>query len=70
MNEIHLRESVETEQVPRIKPVPKTSVVPIPFTYIPSDDGTDENLLMILHGLGRDSSSRTDIYHLHHPVNR
>ena len=54
MNEVHVRESAETEQAPRIKPVPKTSMVSIPFTYIPCDDGTDENLLMILHGLGRD----------------
>lgn len=52
MNEIHLRESVEIEDVPRVKPIPQNTAIPVPFTYIPSDDGTDENLLIILHGLG------------------
>ncbi|KAK2460793.1 hypothetical protein APHAL10511_007263 [Amanita phalloides] len=52
MSEIHIRESVETDEVPRIKPAPETSAIPVPFTYIPSDDGTDENILIILHGLG------------------
>ncbi len=66
MNEIHLRESVEIEEIPRVKPIPKNSAIPVPFTYIPSDDGTDENLLIILHGLGnylrRPESPRLDIH--------
>ncbi|KAI0037092.1 hypothetical protein K488DRAFT_39890 [Vararia minispora EC-137] len=36
----------------RVKPIPKSSAIPAPFTYVPSDDGTDENLLILLHGLG------------------
>ncbi|CDO76512.1 hypothetical protein BN946_scf184712.g2 [Trametes cinnabarina] len=47
--EITIRESTT---VPRVKPVPKSSGVPVPFVYHPSDDGTDENLLILLHGLG------------------
>ncbi|EJF60353.1 hypothetical protein DICSQDRAFT_147998 [Dichomitus squalens LYAD-421 SS1] len=27
-------------------------MIPVPFVYNPSDDGTDENLLILLHGLG------------------
>jgi len=27
-------------------------VIPVPFSYTPSDDGVDENLLILLHGLG------------------
>ncbi|KZS94170.1 hypothetical protein SISNIDRAFT_427371 [Sistotremastrum niveocremeum HHB9708] len=37
---------------PRVKPPPKPSGIPVPFSYAPSDDGTDENLLILLHGLG------------------
>jgi hypothetical protein len=66
MNEIHVRESIKIEEVPRVKPIPKNSAIPVPFTYIPSDDGTDENLLIILHGLGnylrRPESPRIDIH--------
>lgn len=36
----------------RVKPRPKTSSIPVPYDYCPSDDGTDENLLILLHGLG------------------
>ena len=36
----------------KVKPRPKTSVISVPFDYNPSDDGTDENLLILLHGLG------------------
>lgn len=36
----------------RVKPRPKSSSIPVPFDYCPSDDGTDENLLILLHGLG------------------
>lgn len=34
------------------KPPPKESAIPVPFSYTPSDDGIDENLLIFLHGLG------------------
>ncbi|KAF7329778.1 Abhydrolase-2 domain-containing protein [Mycena kentingensis (nom. inval.)] len=37
---------------PRTKPVPSKTAIPVPFSYAPSDDGTDENLLVLLHGLG------------------
>ncbi len=43
---MHIRESPS----PRQKTVPKN--LPVPFIYHPSDDGTDENLLILLHGLG------------------
>ncbi|KAM6501113.1 hypothetical protein JOM56_004127 [Amanita muscaria] len=49
---IHLRETSEVGESPRNKPAPAASKVPVPFVYIPSDDGMDENLLIILHGLG------------------
>lgn len=52
MSEIHLRESSSSDSNPKTKPRPKTSSIPVPFTYNPSDDGTDENLLILLHGLG------------------
>ena len=31
---------------------PRESAIPVPFSYTPSDDGVDENLLILLHGLG------------------
>ncbi|KAI9513425.1 hypothetical protein F5148DRAFT_971789 [Russula earlei] len=37
---------------PRIKPPPQPSAISAPFSYSPSDDGTDEDLLVLLHGLG------------------
>jgi len=37
---------------PRSKPAPQKSGIPVPFSYSASDDGTDENLLILLHGLG------------------
>ncbi|KDQ19368.1 hypothetical protein BOTBODRAFT_27952 [Botryobasidium botryosum FD-172 SS1] len=37
---------------PRTKPVPQAPGIPVPFSYAASDDGTDENLLILLHGLG------------------
>ncbi|KAG0704137.1 hypothetical protein DFH29DRAFT_393054 [Suillus ampliporus] len=36
----------------RVKPAPQTSSIRTKFFYSPSDDGTDENLLILLHGLG------------------
>jgi len=44
--------------VPRNKPAPKNGKIPVRFVYHPSPDGVDENLLIMLHGLG----SFTDIY--------
>lgn len=52
---IHLRAhepTPDTTPRPRKKPAPKASAIPVPFAYAPSDDGTDENLLILLHGLG------------------
>jgi len=34
------------------KITPTSSSIPVPFSYEPSGDGTDENLLILLHGLG------------------
>lgn len=48
--EITLRES--RNATPRVKTPPKSSAIPVPFVYNPSDDGTYENLLILLHGLG------------------
>ncbi|KAH9856075.1 hypothetical protein C2E23DRAFT_501623 [Lenzites betulinus] len=48
--EITIRESSKTS--PRVKTSPKSSAIPVPFSYAASDDGTDENLLILLHGLG------------------
>ncbi|KAJ8093503.1 hypothetical protein AAF712_002282 [Marasmius tenuissimus] len=52
-SEVHLRET-SSSSLPRVKPVPKEGKEQIPtkFNYYPSDDGTDENLLILLHGLG------------------
>ncbi|KAJ4490149.1 hypothetical protein J3R30DRAFT_35633 [Lentinula aciculospora] len=46
---VHLRPS---ESHSRSKGSPQLSAIPVPFSYTPSDDGTDENLLVLLHGLG------------------
>ena len=51
MTDIHLREAGGSPS-PKTKPSPKVAAIPVPFTYNPSDDGTDENLLVLLHGLG------------------
>ncbi|KAI0753778.1 hypothetical protein C8Q74DRAFT_1211068 [Fomes fomentarius] len=48
--EITLHES--RNATPRVKTPPKSSAIPVPFVYNPSGDGTDENLLILLHGLG------------------
>ncbi|KAJ3497788.1 hypothetical protein NLJ89_g10302 [Agrocybe chaxingu] len=51
MAEFHLRQSTSSS-LPRVKQPPKASKIPGPFFYAASDDGTDENLLILLHGLG------------------
>ncbi|KAI0632624.1 hypothetical protein C8Q77DRAFT_1271766 [Trametes polyzona] len=48
--EILIRQSTNT--TPKVKTPPKASAISVPFAYTPSDDGTDENLLILLHGLG------------------
>ena len=37
---------------PKNKPIPKNGKIPVRFVYHPSPDGVDENLLIMLHGLG------------------
>ncbi|KAL1743408.1 Alpha/Beta hydrolase protein [Schizophyllum fasciatum] len=50
MADIHLAETSNAS--PKVKPKPFQGKIPVPCTYYESDDGTDENLLIILHGLG------------------
>ena len=52
-NEITLHE-VPALVTPRVKNPPKQgkASISVPFVYTPSGDGTDENLLILLHGLG------------------
>jgi hypothetical protein len=56
--EFHLREATATTPsnaarlTSRVKPPPQSTAISAPFSYSPSDDGTDENLLILLHGLG------------------
>jgi len=56
--DLHIRETIpEATNVinnPRAKPAPilGEQTIPTPFSYLPSDDGTDENLLILIHGLG------------------
>ena len=59
MTDIHVQETSgsTTTALPRIKPPPKSSKLPGQFFYAPSDDGTDENLLILLHGLGSSGQS-------------
>ncbi|KAJ1307374.1 hypothetical protein OPQ81_001479 [Rhizoctonia solani] len=40
------------DPVPRTKARPTRSGIGLEFVYFPSDDGVDENLLIVLHGLG------------------
>ena len=53
MSDLVLRET-PADSTPKVKPRPKSGSggIPAPFEYTPSDDGTDENLLILLHGLG------------------
>ncbi|KAF8867427.1 hypothetical protein CPB85DRAFT_1246968, partial [Mucidula mucida] len=46
-SDIHIRQHQDDRQ--RVKTAPNISV---PFSYKASNDGTDENLLILLHGLG------------------
>ncbi|EKM57227.1 uncharacterized protein PHACADRAFT_208338 [Phanerochaete carnosa HHB-10118-sp] len=52
MTDITLREAPSTNISPKVKRQPSEKAIPVPFDYCPSDDGTDENLLILLHGLG------------------
>ncbi|CAK5278345.1 unnamed protein product [Mycena citricolor] len=52
LQNIHLREDSSNNTTPRVKPQPESSKIRVPFFYAPSDDGTDENLLILFHGLG------------------
>ncbi|KAG6861819.1 hypothetical protein C0995_011701 [Termitomyces sp. Mi166 len=49
VSEIHLQETFHSS---RVKKVPTKADISVPFSYLASDDGTDENLLILLHGLG------------------
>ncbi|CAA7269901.1 unnamed protein product [Cyclocybe aegerita] len=51
MAEFHLRQSTSS-LLPRVKQPPKASKISGQFFYAASDDGIDENLLILLHGLG------------------
>ncbi|KAK7678055.1 hypothetical protein QCA50_018996 [Cerrena zonata] len=53
MSDLVLRET-PSASTPRVKPPPKSGSggIPVPFEYNPSDDSTDENILILLHGLG------------------
>jgi len=51
MSDLQVQEATGSHS-PKTKPSPKATSIPVPFTYNPSDDGTDENLLILLHGLG------------------
>lgn len=48
-SEIHLR---DTPAPAKTKTAPKRSAIDVPFEYAASDDGTDANILILLHGLG------------------
>ncbi|KAJ7151425.1 hypothetical protein C8R43DRAFT_1087988 [Mycena crocata] len=50
--DIHLREQPVKDSVPKVKSPPTNEKIPVPFFYASSDDGTDENILILLHGLG------------------
>jgi hypothetical protein len=51
---LHVREASKDFNISkyRLKATPLSSKIPVPFAYSASDDGTDENLLILLHGLG------------------
>lgn len=62
MSEIHIREAGPSESRLRVKKSPQISDIPLLFSYTPSDDGTDENLLVLFHGLGACSRIFFDFY--------
>jgi len=45
-------QEAQSNHSPRRKPPPRKTSIKVPFEYTPSDDGTDENMLILLHGLG------------------
>ena len=49
-----MREPSDSTQLrsSRVKPLPKKSSIPVPLFYASSNDGTDENLLILSHDLG------------------
>ncbi|KAK7042452.1 hypothetical protein R3P38DRAFT_2890569 [Favolaschia claudopus] len=49
---LHLRQNQVEDLSPRVKKPPQTQKISVPFFYAASDDGTEENLLILLHGLG------------------
>ncbi len=53
-SELYLRDAANSVDAtrPKVKPPPQPTSISVPFHYFPSDDGTDENLLILLHGLG------------------
>ncbi|KAG6878007.1 hypothetical protein C0992_008754 [Termitomyces sp. T32_za158] len=50
MSALYVQESFNGS--PRVKKAPTKINISVPFSYTASDDGTDENLLILLHGLG------------------
>lgn len=50
--ELTVGELTTSAQFPKAKPAPEPSSLPVQFTYFNSEDGIDENLLILLHGLG------------------
>ncbi|KAH7882961.1 hypothetical protein F5I97DRAFT_1978077, partial [Phlebopus sp. FC_14] len=50
--DLHLRPASSITSSERTKPGPESSKIPLTFSYMSSNDGTDENLLVLLHGLG------------------
>ena len=56
---LHIREASKDIDISkyRLKTTPLSSKIPVPFAYSASDDGTDENLLILLHGLGEHQST-------------
>lgn len=43
--------------IPKEKPAPEKGKFPLKFVYHPSPDGIDENLLIMLHGLGKPNNT-------------
>ena len=62
--------SSSTKGAPCVKPEPKAGNLPIKFSYSPSRDGPDENLLVLLHGLGEKVGIRGEIVRAKTPMDR